>query len=156
MIVVAIIAVLAIVVIPTFVKESKRGKAKSEVHPMFTELSTREDQYKLEKSSYLAMPACPPSAVAAGTIITGAACATTANEPWVDLRVQAPQTKLTCSYRIATGAATDDPTASTEWPAWGIAPPALATSWYFIKAVCPDTEYYTASWDSTLRAKDGQ
>ena len=88
MIVVAIIAVLAIVVVPSFMKESKRSKAKSEVHPMVTELSTREEQYKIESNAYLPATACPPTSVAAGTDMTALACATTAGQPWVLLRVQ--------------------------------------------------------------------
>jgi prepilin-type N-terminal cleavage/methylation domain-containing protein len=41
MIVVAIIAVLAIVVIPSFIKESKRTKSQSEVQPMISTRSNR-------------------------------------------------------------------------------------------------------------------
>jgi prepilin-type N-terminal cleavage/methylation domain-containing protein len=158
MIVVAIIAVLAIVVIPSFMKETRRAGAQSEVHPMFSELSTRLDQYKLESSTgYEAMTACPPSASTNGTDMASAACATTAGNPWIKLRVQAPVAKLKCSYSIATDAAGTDPTVDAEWPAWGQAPPGNpATTWYFIKAICPDNEYYMASWDSKLRSKDGK
>src|SRR5690349_7886148 len=81
MIAVAIIAVLAAVVIPSFTKETKRGKSKSEVSPMFAELVTREEQYKTEQGSYWpttagATAACPPSASSTGTDMTTAACAT--------------------------------------------------------------------------------
>ena len=158
MIVVAIIAVLAIVVIPSFLKESKRASAKSEVHPMFSELVTRLEQYKLESNAYLAMTACPPSASSTGTDITTEACATTSGNPWLLLRLQSPVTKLKCAYTISIGAAGTDPTASADglWPSWGTAPAGNpATSWYFVKAVCPNTEYYQSSWDTTLRAKDG-
>lgn len=158
MIVVAIIAVLAIVVVPSFMKETKRAGAKSEVHPMFTELQTRLDQYKLEANAYVAMTACPTSATNAGTDMALAACATTAGNPWLLLRVQPPAQKLKCSYSISTGDAGTDPTASADgnWPTWGTAPAGNpATTWYFIKAVCPNTEYMIASWDSTLRSKDG-
>ncbi|NVB79597.1 MAG: prepilin-type N-terminal cleavage/methylation domain-containing protein, partial [Kofleriaceae bacterium] len=41
MVVVAIIAVLAAIVVPTFTKESKKSKAKSEVGAMFAELGVR-------------------------------------------------------------------------------------------------------------------
>ncbi len=156
MVVVAIIAVLAIVVVPSFIKETKRAGAKSEVQPMFSELGTRLEQYKLEANAFLPMTACPPAANAKGTDITTAACATTSGNPWLLLRVQAPVTKLKCSYSITTGDGGVDPTAETSWPTWAPNPPGTpATSWYFIKAVCPDTEYMTASWDTTLRAQDG-
>ena len=95
MIVVAIIAVLAIVVIPSFMKETRRAGAQSEVHPMFSELSSRLDQYKLESSTgYEAMDACPPSATTDGTDMGSAACSTTAGNPWIKLRVQAPTDPL--------------------------------------------------------------
>ncbi len=156
MIVVAIIAVLAIVVIPTFLKETRRGKSRSEVDPMVAELTTREEQYKLENTSFLAMPACPPSAVAAGTTMASATCATTAGEPWVLLRMQAPQAKLTCSYVVAKDDGGVDPTTNTDWPSWATNPAGTpAVSWYFIKATCPDTQYLWASWDQKIKSQDG-
>ena len=157
MIVVAIIAVLAAVVIPSFFKESARSKAKSEVHPMFAELATRQDQYKVEHNAYLDMAACPASASTSGTVMASAACAITEGAPWLDLRVQAPQSKLTCSYTVKTGDAGADPTATGEWASWATGPvSALALGWYFIKAECPETEYLTASWDTKIQSKDGK
>ena len=156
MIVVAIIAVLAIVVVPSFMKESKRSKAKSEVHPMVTELSTREEQYKIEWNEYLPATACPPTSVAAGTDMTALACATTAGQPWVKLRVQPPQSKLTCAYTVATGAGGANPSTDGAWPTWATAPTnAPAVSWYFIVATCPDTEYLWSSWDTKTKSQDG-
>ena len=156
MIVVAIIAVLAVIVVPSFMKESKRSKSKSEVHPMVTELSTREDAYKLEQGAYIDAPACPSSSVASGTVMASAACATTAGQPWVLMRVQTPQSKLTCSYVVGTGAGGTTPTAHASWPTWATGPTAMpAASWYFIHATCPDTEYIWGTWDSGLKAKDG-
>ena len=156
MIVVAIIAVLAIVVVPSFMKESKRSKAKSEVHPMVTELSTREEQYKIESNAYLPATACPPTSVATGTDMTALACATTAGQPWVLLRVQPSQSKLTCAYTVATGAGGANPSTDAAWPAWATAPTnAPAVSWYFILATCPDTEYLWSSWDTKLKSQDG-
>jgi prepilin-type N-terminal cleavage/methylation domain-containing protein len=156
MIVVAIIAVLAIVVIPSFIKETKRSKSRSEVDPMVAELSTREDQYKLEQNAYLEAPACPPSSSSSGTTMTGEACATTAGQPWVLLRMQSSQSKLTCSYVVGTGAGGTAPTSHASWPStWATTPPTPATSWYFILATCPDTEYLWKSWDMKTVAKDG-
>ena len=154
MIVVAIIAVLAAVVIPSFMRESRRAGYKSEVHPMFAELGTREEQYKVENNSYLAAPACPSSASAQGTTMTGAACATTSGEPWVDLRVQATESKLKCSYVVTTGAGGTQPT--TNWPSWAGTAPTPSTSWYFIVATCPANVYLTASWDTTIKSQDGK
>lgn len=154
MIAVAIVAVLAVVVIPSFMKESTRGKAKSEVSPMFAELGTREEQYKLENNAYLATAACPASANAQGTDVVTTPCSS-----WTTLRVQPSSGKLTCSYVIRTGAAGVAPNADTEWPVWLTDPTVAVTpavSWYFIKATCPSNEYFTASWDTKIRSQDGK
>jgi prepilin-type N-terminal cleavage/methylation domain-containing protein len=155
MIVVAIIAVLAAVVIPSFMKESRRAGAKSEVHPMFAELGTREDQYKTENNAYLAAAACPPSANSQGTDMTAAACAT--GTDWTALRIQSPESKLKCSYTVSVGAAGVVPNTDALWPTWITAtPPTPATGWYFIVATCPSNGYFTASWDSKIRSQDGK
>src|SRR5215218_8490498 len=116
MIVVAIIAVLAIVVVPSFIKESKRAKSRSEVDPVIAEISSREEQYKLEQNTYLDAPACPPSSVKTGTDMSAESCAITAGEPWVLMRVQAPQSKLTCSYVVGKGLGGVNPSAHSAWP----------------------------------------
>ena len=161
MIVVAIIAVLAAVVVPTFMKESTRGRNKSEISPMFAELGNREEQYKQENGAYLAATACPTAASNSGTDMTTAACSTTAGQPWLLLRVSPSETTLHCSYVSATGAAGTAPNSDAAWPTtWGShAPPTpgtLATGWYFIHATCPENEYLTASWDTKFRSKDGK
>ncbi|HSD88547.1 MAG TPA: prepilin-type N-terminal cleavage/methylation domain-containing protein [Kofleriaceae bacterium] len=154
MIVVAIIAVLAVIVVPLFTSESKRGKAKSEVQPMFAELASREESYKGENSTYLTTAACPPSASTTGTD-SFAACLTTGSD-WTNLRVQPPEKTLSCSYTITAGASTVDPIALL--PSWvtGVTALSLATSWYFIEAVCPYNKYFTASWDAKIRSEDGK
>ena len=156
MIVVAVIAVLAIVVVPSFIKESNRGKAKSEVHPMFAELGTRLDQFKSESNAgtYMSAAACPATASKQGTDVMTSPCA-----DWTDLRVQPPQSKLTCSYVVRHGLPTDDALADSELPAWAKTNPQLfapATGWYFIHATCPETEYFKASWEDKIRSKDGK
>jgi len=152
MVVVAIIAVLAAVVIPSFMKESKRGKDKSEVSPMFAELGTRQEQYKVEAGAYLPTPAFPSAANAQGTDVT------TLSAEWTTLRVMPSSNKLMCSYTISTGAGGTAPNTHTNWPTWitdttvAVTP---AVSWYFMKAACPSNEYFTASWDGKIRSQDG-
>lgn len=137
MVVVAIIAVLAAIVVPTFTTESKKSKAKSEVGAMFAELAVREEQYKLENGSYLEAAACPPGAPAS-TPRDIASC-TAASQPWDLLRVHAPSVgkdvtkqELYCTYEITTNLS-----ASTTPPAWGgFTPPGSNVSWFFILATC--------------------
>ena len=164
MMVVAIIAVLAVIVIPSFVRDAKRAGNKSEVHPMFAELGTREEQYKTENGLYLAAAACPASASSAGTDVTkiaDAPCALTAGQPWVLLRVQPSESLLKCSYTVSIGGAGTNPSTDPLWPTWpslpaSLAPAAPALSWYFVVATCTDTGYFTASWDSKIRSEDGK
>ena len=156
MIVVAIIAILAIVVIPSFIKEAKRASYQSEVHPMFAELGTREDQYKSERGAYLAAPACPAAANARGTDMTTATCAT--GTEWTALRIQSPEQKLKCSYVVVKDAAGVNPSTNAAWPSWlatTLAPANPANGWFFVVATCPANEYFTASWDSKIRSQDG-
>ena len=72
---------------------------------MFTELSTREEQYKSElgNGSYLTAAACPASPAPNGidfntTCVTGAS-------PWVTLRVNPTDSAIRCPYAITTGLA---------------------------------------------------
>src|SRR5688500_9910889 len=114
MMVVAVIGVLAIVVIPSFLKEAKRATYKTEATPMFTELANREDQYKMENGAYLDAPACPSRASTTGTDSITACLG--AGTPWTLLRVQPGEKTLRCSYTVTTGVAADDPIALL--PTW--------------------------------------
>jgi len=158
MVVVAIVAVLAIIVIPNFMSDSTRGKAKSEVAAVFAELGNREDQFKQESNSgvYMNAAACPAAASSAGTNVVTTPCA-----DWTTLSVEPPQSSLTCSYLVKSGIRSASPLSDSDFPSWvpqsgagAVAAP--ATTWYFIKAVCPATEYFVASWDTKLRSKDGK
>jgi prepilin-type N-terminal cleavage/methylation domain-containing protein len=155
MAVVAIIGILAIFVIPNFMKESTRGQEKSEASPVFAELANREDQYKQESSTgvYLSAAACPTSASSSGTDVVTTPCT-----DWSTLRVEPPQKTLKCSYTVRAGTSATDPHSDGSWPTWitsgTVSTP--ATTWYFITAVCPNNEYFTASWDTKIRSKDGK
>ena len=162
MIVVAIIGVLAAVVIPMFMKEGTRAKAKSEVSPMFAELGHKEDQYKVENGGYMSAAACPAAASTNGTDVTAGAgnCFSSATTDWSKLRIQPSEKSLSCSYVVTAGIATVDPTLTI--PAWtttckgcgAITRP--STGWYYIIATCPSASYFTASWDAKIRASDGK
>ena len=57
MVVVAIIAILATVAVPAWFRDSSKAKAKSEVSAMFAELSTKEEQFMIDQSTYYPWPA---------------------------------------------------------------------------------------------------
>lgn len=151
MVVVAIIGILAAVVVPMFTGESRKAKALTEVSPMFTELATKEDQYKGENGSYLAVAACP--ATPSATLQDISACKSAAD--WTALRIAAPEDKLRCSYQVVVGAAGTAPTAVTGFTFPSGTP---ANSWYYLLATCDmdgvsstTSQYLQSSLDSTIQ-----
>jgi prepilin-type N-terminal cleavage/methylation domain-containing protein len=157
MVAVAIVAVLSYLVIPTFAKEARKSKGGSEVAYMFGELAVREDQYKLEKGSYLAATACPttlpaPSGVLVSTLQVSGGCDAPSTSAWDQMRVRLGESKLYCQYTISvgTGTGTSAPTGFT----WS----SPATAWYYLQATCDgdgntatNATYFLASTDTTVQ-----
>ena len=156
MVTVAIIAVLAYLVVPQFMSQSRKSKAGSEIGYMFGELGVREDQYKLEKGSYLAAT-CPtsvpaPTGVAITTLQTAGGCYAPLTSAWAQLRVRVGEAKLYCQYTVTTGTGT-----GTSAPA-GFTWASPSTAWYYILATCDtdgvastNSQYFIASSDSTIQ-----
>jgi type IV pilus assembly protein PilE len=149
MIAVAIIGVLVRIAAPAFFGESRKQKAKSEVAAMFGELAVREEQYKLEKSSYLAATACPATPAAAGQ--SPSACIASGT-PWDSMRVRIQESKLYCSYTITTGTGT-----GTNNPS-GFVFTSPSGAWFYILATCDmdnssttNSSYFMSSLDSTVQ-----
>jgi prepilin-type N-terminal cleavage/methylation domain-containing protein len=128
MIVVAIIAILAAVAVPFFMGEARKTRSDSEVSAMFSELATKQEEYKLDNGTYLAVPACPASPSSQPQDITS--CKTSAS--WLALRILPTESKLRCSYEVTIGAAGVDPAP----PAGFTLPTGPANGWYFILATC--------------------
>jgi prepilin-type N-terminal cleavage/methylation domain-containing protein len=127
MIAVAVIAILAIIVVPTFFRESRKVKSATEIQPMFAEMSTKEEQAKVNGGLYLtADTACPGTASSTGN--PSAPC--TSSAQWVALRINPPVQTLYCSYviEIGSGAGTSDPS-GFQWDS-------PAADWYYIIATC--------------------
>jgi type II secretory pathway pseudopilin PulG len=149
MVVVAIIAVLAMIVVPTFTKETKKSKAKSEVGAMFGELGIREDQYKTENGVYLEAEGCPTGTPASTTRAVDSCLV--AGQPWDKLRVHTPSQKLYCTYEVTTN--TSSTTTAPSWASFT----APATSWFFIVATCDmdsngvTSQYFQSSMDKTIQ-----
>ncbi len=148
MIVVAVIAILAIVVVPTFFRESAKTKAISEVAPMFAELSIREEQYKVEAGVYLDAAECPTVTSSAGV----AASTCTAAADWVTLRINPPEATLRCKYQIVTGigVGTNNPS--------GFVFTSPAANWFYILATCDmdnsgtvNATFFTSSVDTAIQ-----
>ena len=150
MIVVVVIGILAAVAVPFFLSESRKTRSDAEIMSMFAELSTKQEQYKLDNGIYLAVPACPATPSAQLQDITS--CKSSAS--WTALRIQSPQSTLRCSYAVTVGAAGVNPTPPTGFTL----PTNPANGWYFILATCDmdgtssvNGQFLQSSLDSTVQ-----
>ena len=153
MIVVAIIAILAIVLVPTFTGEAKKVKAKTEVSAMFAELAAKQERYKSEANTYLAVAECPTPVNSTPKAVT--ACQT-AGAPWLTLGIVPTEQTLRCSYEVYIGDSATLPTAPVGATATTIPAGYMATSWYMMHARCDmDNDgtfahFVSSSFDGTL------
>jgi prepilin-type N-terminal cleavage/methylation domain-containing protein len=152
MIVVAIIAILAAVVVPSFFKQSRKSKASSEVGAVFGELAVREAQYKLENGQYYEpSSACPASPSTTGS--NASLDCTGTGKPFNALRAQL-ETNLYCSYEIVTG---DGTAATAVTNPGGFTWSSPSVPWFYILATCDmdgesgtNSTYFTDSLDSQI------
>jgi type IV pilus assembly protein PilE len=157
MIVVAIVAILAAVVVPSFFREAQKTKGAAEVGPMFAELATRQEAYKVENGVYLSTSA------AEGTTFPAATAGTTAQDltasppaTWASLKVQPPVAMARCVYVSMAGAGGDASNIGAQATVFGFTAPGVA--WYYLLARCDldndsgvDSWYFQSSVDPTLR-----
>jgi prepilin-type N-terminal cleavage/methylation domain-containing protein len=160
---VAIIAILTVVVVPQFFGQARKSKASAEVGYVFGELGVREDQYKLEKGSYLGATACPatlpgPTGVTIASLQATGGCYAPTTSAWDQLRVRIGEAKISCQYTITVGSGTGTsaPTGFT----WA----SPSTAWYYVLATCDtdgnattNSQYFLASTDTTIqKTNEGQ
>jgi type II secretory pathway pseudopilin PulG len=165
MVVVVIIAILAAIVVPTFVREGRKAKADSEIAAMFAEIANKEEQYKVEKGVYLAATQCPSTTSTAG-VDFNSTCQSVSN--WAAMRVLATSTAIRCKYTVTVGNANTTLTpgstftvpCSTSGACSTVTP---ATAWYYITAICDmdgqgdsstNTTFFQSSLDTKYQ-KDG-
>lgn len=154
MIAVAVIAILALIVVPQFFRESNKTKGTTEVSSMFAELSVKEEQYKVDKGVYLAAAACPSTPTQAGSPASACVTSGSPGSEWFQLRVNPPENNLRCSYEVVTGTTSGvvDPSGFTF-----TAPDA---NWYYILATCEldgksgNSTYFMSSIDSTIQKQN--
>jgi prepilin-type N-terminal cleavage/methylation domain-containing protein len=152
MVVVVLIGILAAVTVPSWIRESRKTRGDSEINAMFAEIATKLEQYKLDNGVYLAAAACPAAPSKAG-IDFNAACVTTGS-PWVNLRVNASESKIRCSYAVTVGAA-----GATLTPPTGFTVPGQPVGpWYYLVATCDldgvsslNSTYFQSSADTVIQ-----
>jgi prepilin-type N-terminal cleavage/methylation domain-containing protein len=133
MIVVALIAVLAAIVIPTFSGEVRHVKADTEVMAVFSEIRIREEQNKVENGTYASLTAHP--ATPSPSLQPFAA---TLPADWLAIRFMAPQSQVRCSYEVFAGAGGTNTPAPVQAPPFNVtATPTV--SWWVAVANC-DTD----------------
>ena len=130
MIVVALIAVLAAIVIPTFVGKVRTVKADSEVAAVFSEIKIKQEQYKLEAGTYTALPAHP-----AAPSKNLQPFDSTLPAEWVALRFLPPSKEVRCSYEVFAGAGGTATPAPVQAAPHNI-PATPSMSWWVAVATC--------------------
>lgn len=154
MAVVAIIGVLAKVVVPFFLTQSRKAQADTEVASYFAELSTKEEQYKIDKGVYFSTgaseattwPAAPTSALQAVAPIPAT---------WTTLRVMPPDSKARCGYVVIAGLKGQAAGALASGSFAYVPPP---MTWYYVLAHCDlddnaalDSYYFASSSDARIQ-----
>jgi prepilin-type N-terminal cleavage/methylation domain-containing protein len=154
MIVVAIVAVLAALVVPNWIRESRKGKYDTEVTAMFTEISTKEEAYKSElgNGNYLAATGCPSSTSQAG-INFNTTCVV-ASSAWLTLRVSATDSQIRCTYAVTTGLTGAVPSPPSPFTFFANPP----GPWYYVVATCDmdgqggtNATYFQSSVDTKVQ-----
>ena len=155
MIVVAIVAALAAVVIPSFFRDSIKKQYDSEVNAFFAEFQVKEEQYKVENGVYYATTAvCPATPVAnnaAGIDLTLAGNCLASTSDWITkLRMNPGQTTARCTYQTFQGGA-----GATASPPAGFTFNQGVGQWWYALATCDidgkggtNTQYFTGSSNS--------
>jgi prepilin-type N-terminal cleavage/methylation domain-containing protein len=154
MVTVAIIAILAIVVVPYFFGESRKAKAKTEVAVMFAELGQKEEAIKIDTGQYFATTsAWPVTPLQTSQNLLPIPIA------WTTLRVVIPQNQVYCSYQVFAGPANSAPTITATTGPFNmpICTPNCPTAWFTLFATCDMdgkpgfSEYFTNSTDSSIQ-----
>jgi prepilin-type N-terminal cleavage/methylation domain-containing protein len=155
MVVVAIVAVLATIAIPSFFRESSKSKAQGEVAALFAELRVREEAYHLENGLYLSTgtretdlwPATPSKT--ARSIYPLRAT-------WTSLMDIPPTHNVYCSYVVRAGIA-GGAAGTTATGSFGFVVP--NQNWFYVLARCnmdgnsaTDGYFFTSSVDTQVRS----
>jgi prepilin-type N-terminal cleavage/methylation domain-containing protein len=153
--VVVIIAILATLLIPSFFKESRKAKSRTEATSMLAEIALKQESYKSEVGVFLSMPSCPATLPATDYL----AVSCTGTTAWTSLRIMPKQNKLRCQYTAEAGTSSD---LASPPAGWAFTAP-TTSSWYWVHAKCDgdgagaagvNAEYFMTSVDSTVRGKN--
>jgi len=148
MVALAVIAILAVIALPSFFGESRKAKAFSEVQPLFNDLRVRLEQYLQENGHY-------PATIGEGALHPASAPSTTRQplnplpQPWQDLKVRiSGNDAVYCGYTWVTGQANNPANIGPQAGVFGFGTPAPPQAdWYYLLAKCDmDGDNSTFSW----------
>lgn len=149
MVVVAIIAILAVIVIPAWTKESQKAKADTEVASMMTEIASKQELYKSEHNgAYLDISTACPSAETPAGADWNTNCASTTG--WTTLHVSAPDKTMYCTYQTRYNQAA---------PSGFSLPTGIQQPYFWILATCDmdnntgttSAQFFRSSADTTMQ-----
>jgi prepilin-type N-terminal cleavage/methylation domain-containing protein len=153
MVVVAIIAVLAKLALPSFAGQSRKSKGDAEVNAFFAELLVREEQYQVENGRYLSTGANESATFPATQQATAIAIGTLP-AAWTTLKIRPPMDQVRCSYVVLAGTAGGSVGAMAT--SFGYASP--QKNWFYAIAHCnldnssaTDSYYFVSGDKSTVQ-----
>lgn len=158
MVTIAVISILAVIALPSFMSESRKTKAFSEVQPMFNDLRIRLEQYLQENGRY-------PPTIGEGTLHPAGPPGTTQRPinplpaEWQAIKVRISGIDAVyCGYTWVTGLASDGTNIGPKAAAAPLNFVAPSTDWYYLLAKCDmDGDgsvfsfYFASSVDSTIQ-----
>lgn len=141
MVVVAIIGVLAGLAVFMYTKSVEDVEA-SEVHDVFAEIRTKQEQYHVENGTYLSLSA-DENDLCCGATKNNPGDLSSAPSSWTQLRLDFQRGALRCNYAVVAGAAGDSTGIGTKGSQ--ILPDPPPTDWWYGIAECPSNgkTYYT-------------
>jgi prepilin-type N-terminal cleavage/methylation domain-containing protein len=140
MVTLAVVAILAVIVMPSFFRESRKTKAFSEVQPIFNDLRVRLEQFLQETGAYpgsLGETTLHP----AGTPVATQRAFLPLPQKWLDIKVRiSGNDQVYCGYTWVTGLGGDGANlgdiAKADPPDGFAFKTAPATDWYYLLAQC--------------------
>jgi prepilin-type N-terminal cleavage/methylation domain-containing protein len=155
LIVIAMVAILAAIAVPTFLGSSRKTKARAEVTAIFTELRMRIEQFAQEAGTFpanLGEGTMHPASAPTGSKVT----MLPVPAAWDAIRFVVPgSNEVYCRYTWVTGLGAQAANIGAQGAAFGFTAP--QADWYYLLARCNlddaagDSFYFSSSTDPSIQ-----
>jgi prepilin-type N-terminal cleavage/methylation domain-containing protein len=161
LVVIALIAILATIALPSFFRTGRKARGMAEVQPMFSDLRQRIEAFHQENGLYPATIGEGPTHPATPTETKQTLYPLPA--AWVALKIRpSGPDEVNCGYTWVSGLPDDGTNIGAQGAAFGFTAPAV--NWYYLLAHCDmdgdpgvDAYYFTRSDDTALvRQNEGR